>query len=576
MPILDKYLRPISEQRADELHLYANVPPTYLFEQRPVKELKQSLNNAEILELLQEILTPDEVSELEGKRRLNYEYSTSFGSFRCQLRWSDGDLKTRFTLQKTVTPPASAARPASSAGPLQSALEAREPEPSSPLGAKPYSKTPSLAPPFGAGVPTPPPSSAALQAPQTPPPSASVGHSGLPPELEHKKFAPAEARVLQTLYQSAYQDNTEIDRLFKLLLKERGSDLHLSSEEKPIIRVDGRMRRLEHLPTLSSEQVTQLIAPTMPDRNRSEFMDGWDTDYAYEVEGVGRFRANIFMDRKGVGGVFRLIPSEVVTAEQLGLPKAITDLCYLSKGLVLVTGPTGSGKSTTLCALVDLINRMRHEHVITIEDPIEFVHENKNCLINQREVGVHTDSFKVALRAALREDPDVVLVGELRDLETMAIAIETAETGHLVFGTLHTTSAVSTVDRLIDQFPGERQSQIRMMLSNSLKAVISQTLLRRRESGRIAAMEVLLVTPGVANLVREQKLHQIPTIMQTSRALGMQRLNDVLFDFVTRGIVDVKEAYIKAIDKTDFLGMLEDAGVNVQSITSGNLNQELL
>ena len=236
----------------------------------------------------------------------------------------------------------------------------------------------------------------------------------------------------------------------------------------------------------------------MPEKNRHEFHERHDTDFAYEIPGLARFRANVFMDRKGRGAVFRVIPANILTAEQLGLSPHILQLCRLSKGLVLVTGPTGSGKSTTLCAMVDYINRERRDHIITIEDPIEFVHPNKGCLINQREVHTHTDSFKHALRAALREDPDIVLVGEMRDLETVAIAIETAETGHLVFGTLHTTTAASTVDRVIDQFPTDRQAQIRVMLSESLRGVISQTLCKKIGGGRVAALEVLIVTPAVA------------------------------------------------------------------------------
>jgi twitching motility protein PilT len=378
-------------------------------------------------------------------------------------------------------------------------------------------------------------------------------------------FSPENIEILEILHAHA-KGEKEIDRLFELLMQKKGSDLHISSNEHPIMRIDGAIRRLEHLPILIPIQIAQLLAPIIPDRNRKEFVERWDTDFAYEVAGVGRFRANIFMDRKGIGAVFRLIPSQVVTVEQLGLPKVLRDLCYLSKGLVLVTGPTGSGKSTTLCALVDLINRTRDDHIITIEDPIEFVHPNKRCLINQREVGVHTDSFKSALRAALREDPDVVLVGELRDLETMAIAIETAETGHLVFGTLHTSSAISTVDRLIDQFPGDRQQQIRLMLANSLKGIISQTLLRKKEGGRIAAMEILLITHGVANLIRQQKIHQIQSVMQTSQGIGMQCLNDILLNYVSRGIVDVLEAYTKAVDKLNFLDMLEHAGIKTDKL----------
>jgi twitching motility protein PilT len=249
-----------------------------------------------------------------------------------------------------------------------------------------------------------------------------------------------------------------------------------------------------------------------------------------------------------------------MTAEEMGLSKEILDLCNLSKGLVLVTGPTGSGKSTTLTALIDYINRTRTNHVITIEDPIEFVHENKKCLVNQRQVGEHTDSFKHALRAALREDPDIVLVGELRDLETIAIAVETAETGHLVFGTLHTTTAPSTIDRIIDQFPADRQDQIRVMLASSLKGVISQVLCKKISGGRVPAMEVMMGTPPIANLIREAKIFQIPSVMQTSRKQGMTMMNDSLVELVRRKVIDPREAYLKAVDKTAVAGMLGALG----------------
>ncbi len=567
MAILDKYLKPIADGRADELHMYANVPPTYLFEQRPVKELTQSLNNDDVIELLREVLGESGLQELNEKRRLNYQYDSPYGAFRCQLRWSDGELKTRFTKAKPEAAPASGVR-VGHVAPLTPAEFNTAPITDIPPSMSPPTISQSGVHQAQSGV-----HQAHSMGSHVGVPAAVVGSMSMQAAAPHLSYAgvdlsylsPNERMIADTLIQYA-DSETEIDRLFELMLTERSSDLHISSDEKPMLRVDGGVHRLDHLPTLGSEQVAQLLAPIIPERNRRQFIECWDTDFAYEVEGVGRFRANIFVDRKGVGAVFRLIPSEVITAEQLGLAQCLKDLCYLSKGLVLVTGPTGSGKSTTLCALVDLINRSREDHIITIEDPIEFVHPNKQCLVNQREVGVHTKSFKAALRAALREDPDVVLVGELRDLETMAIAIETAETGHLVFGTLHTSSAISTVDRLIDQFPGERQQQIRLMLSNSLKAVVSQTLLRKKSGGRIAAMEILLVTQGVANLIRESKIHQIQSIMQTSRAMGMQCLNDVLVDYVERDIVELKEAYTKAIDKKNFIDQIEDAGISTRTL----------
>ncbi|MEP6905573.1 MAG: PilT/PilU family type 4a pilus ATPase, partial [Gemmatimonadales bacterium] len=298
----------------------------------------------------------------------------------------------------------------------------------------------------------------------------------------------------------------------------------------------------------------------------AEFKETCDTDYAYEIEGFARFRANAFRDHKGAGAVFRVIPAKVATVEEMGITPEVQNLCFLTKGLVLVTGPTGSGKSTTLGALIDLINRSRDDHVVTIEDPIEFVHQSKRCVITQRQVGLHTGSFKSALRAALREDPDIVLVGELRDLETVSIALETAETGHLVFGTLHTTTAVGTIDRIIDQFPPDRQAQIRVMLADTLKGVISQTLCKKIGGGRIAAREILLSLPAVSNLIREAKAFQLQSVMQTSRKLGMVLLGDVLIDMVTNGLVEPKEAYMKSTDKTAFLTALKNRGHDISFV----------
>jgi len=342
------------------------------------------------------------------------------------------------------------------------------------------------------------------------------------------------------------------------------SDLHLCVGSPPIIRKDGHMQALDASePALTVDDIDALLAPIMPDRNGKEFSARHDTDFAYEIAGLARFRANAFFDRKGPGAVFRVIPTNILTAEQLGLSHHLLQLCHLNKGLILVTGPTGSGKSTTLCALIDYINRTRQDHIITIEDPIEFVHQNQKCLINQREVRTHTDSFKDALRAALREDPDIVLVGELRDLETVAIAIETAETGHLVFGTLHTTTAASTVDRVIDQFPSDRQAQIRIMLSESLRAVIAQNLCRKIGGGRVAALEVLMVTQAVSNLIREAKTFQIPSMMQVGKNVGMVSLNDALMELVTKKLVAPDEACSKAVDKAGFEALLKRASLGL-------------
>ena len=354
-----------------------------------------------------------------------------------------------------------------------------------------------------------------------------------------------------------------MDELLRLLTSSGASDLHLRVGEPPILRNNGEMGRLGQYPVMANEVLVAMLQSIMPERNRQEFGQLNDTDFAYELAAVARFRANVLRDRKGVAAVFRVIPAQVVTVEQLGISREVQSLCYLTKGLVLVTGPTGSGKSTTLCSLVDLVNRERSDHVITIEDPIEFVHENKKCVITQRHVGVNTTSFKHALRAALREDPDIVLVGELRDLETVSIAIETAETGHLVFATLHTTTASSTIDRLIDQFPADRQSQIRVMLSESLKGVVSQVLCRKIGGGRVAAREILLTVPAISNLIREGKTFQITSILQTSRRLGMVTLNDALMGLVNAGTVEPKEAYMKAAEKVGFANQLKAGGHKV-------------
>ena len=351
--------------------------------------------------------------------------------------------------------------------------------------------------------------------------------------------------------------------LLRALVDGRASDLHVSAGSPPLFRQDGEIKAVPGGRSFSADDTEALLLSITPPRNRDEFERRHDTDFAYEIRGLARFRCNLFLDRLGMGGVFRVIPNEILTAEEMGLAPEILELCRLPKGLVLVTGPTGSGKSTTLCALIDYINRTRAEHVITIEDPLEFIHENKRCLINQREVGEHTDSFKDALRAALREDPDVVLVGEMRDLETVAIAVETAETGHLVFGTLHTSSAPATVDRVVNQFPSDRQQQIRTMLADGLKGVISQVLCRRIGGGRVPAMEVMIGTPSISNLIREAKTFQIPSIIQAGKRYGMCLLNDSLFDLARRGLVEPREAYAKAADKAGLLGLMTRGGIDV-------------
>lgn len=358
-----------------------------------------------------------------------------------------------------------------------------------------------------------------------------------------------------------------IDALLETMVKQRASDLHLTMNEPPCVRVDGEILRIAQ-ERLTEEQMRSYLLPIMPQRNREEFASAHDTDFAYELPGMARFRVNMFRDRMGVGAVLRQIPDRILSADELGLSPAIRKLCELQKGLVIVTGPTGSGKSTTLASMIDLINESRSDHILTIEDPIEFVHPQKRCLINQREVHRHTQSFSRALRAALREDPDIILIGELRDLETVEIAIETAETGHLVFGTLHTNTAISTIDRLIDQFSADQQEQIRVMLAESLKGVVAQTLVKKKGGGRVAAQEVLIVDRAVSALIREGNTHMVHNQMQTQKAKGNVLLNDALLNLVTKGLIEAKDAYLKAVDKEGFLALLQQKGINLEGLKS--------
>jgi len=354
-----------------------------------------------------------------------------------------------------------------------------------------------------------------------------------------------------------------IDRFLVPLVSGSGSDLHLCAGRRPYIRVHGKLTPITGEPVLSSDEILNLLKEIMPEINTKEIISEWDTDCAYAIPQVARFRVNGYCDMNGYSASLRVIPETVPTFEELNLPDVMRDFCMLSKGLVIVTGPTGSGKSTTLSAMIDYINRTRNEHIITIEDPIEFVHTPDQCIINQREVHRDTTSFARALRAALREDPDIVLIGEIRDLETMEIAIETAETGHLVFATLHTNTAASTVERMIDKFPSGQQNQIRSMLADTLKGVVAQTLCKKTEGGRIAAFEVLVVNTPVSALIREAKTHMIPSVMQTGKNSGMQTFSDELTRLAAKGIISAEDAYIKAVDKVDMETKFRLAGISL-------------
>ena len=350
----------------------------------------------------------------------------------------------------------------------------------------------------------------------------------------------------------------KIDAFFKLMHNQGASDLHLIAGSQPILRVHGDMERVKYK-VMENDELKSMLYEIAPENKIKIFEETGDVDFAYEIPNLARYRANYFQQKWGVGAVFREIPSTILTAEQLGLPKVITKLSMLHKGMVLVTGPTGSGKSTTLAAMLDYVNKNKKSHIITVEDPVEFVHKSQSCIVNHREVGLHTKGFKSALRGALREDPDIILVGEMRDLETIELALEAASTGHLVFGTLHTQSAAKTVDRIIDVFPAHQQSQIRTTLSESLKGVIAQNLFKRIDKkGRMAVIEVLVVTPAVSNLIREGKTFQIPSAIQTGKKFGMQSLDDAILIALEAKKISPEDAYDKAIVKERFVQFLSE------------------
>jgi twitching motility protein PilT len=537
---LDPFVDVLLREGADQLYLLPDEPVTVIKEGKPRKVSKQPLTDQHIYALLVEVAPPEAADKIDHGGETEFEYAASRGLVRVRVVPETGRLTAVVSpLQRTDGAAGAAAITAK-----RPAIEAAAPPP--PPAAAPPKTAAQRA---GKERPRPRPSEIAA-APSVETPASAPGQ--LPGEFAASEFEGAEQRL---------------KGLLKQLVETHSSDLHLRVGEPPVFRTHGEMTRQKGGP-LSYQELELMVLSIMPERNRGEWKENGDSDFAYEIQGLARFRVNAARDRKGPVAVFRVIPAKVVTVDDLGISKEVQQLCYLTKGLVLVTGPTGSGKSTTLCSLIDLINRERTDHIITIEDPIEFVHENKKCVITQRQVHVHTANFKTALRAALREDPDIVLVGEMRDLETIAIAIETAETGHLVFGTLHTTTAASTVDRIIDQFPADRQAQIRIMLSESLKGVIAQTLCKKIGGGRIAAREILLTTPAVSNLIREGKTFQIPSIIQTSKKLGMNTLNDALVELVEKKLVEPDEAYMKSVEKAGIAASLKAKGFKI-SIAEG-------
>jgi twitching motility protein PilT len=350
----------------------------------------------------------------------------------------------------------------------------------------------------------------------------------------------------------------KIDAFFKLMNEQGASDLHLVAGQPPVLRIRGEMERVKYK-ILDNDELKVMLYEIAPEHKVKKFEETGDIDFGYDVLGIARYRSNFFMQKHGVAAVFRQIPEQIMTAEQLGLPTVMSKMASLPRGLVLVTGPTGCGKSTTLASIIDVANRTRKDHIITIEDPVEFVHQSKSCIVNHREVGLHTQSFSAALRGALREDPDIILVGEMRDLETISLAIEAASTGHLVFSTLHTSSAAKTVDRIIEVFPADQQNQIRSTLSDGLRAIIAQVLFKRVDKkGRSPALEILIATPAVRNLVREGKTHQIASMIQTGRKYGMQLLDDSIMEMLNKGWISADDAYAKSNDKGKFRPFLKN------------------
>ncbi|HET9776446.1 MAG TPA: type IV pilus twitching motility protein PilT [Gemmatimonadaceae bacterium] len=522
MAQLDRFLNLLVTNNGSALLLSEGEVASVVIKDSPRPVMKQALTSAQILTLIREIAPPNQPHGLDAKGSVTFEYTSSDGAFVVAM---------------------------SQAGKLSARIERLNGS----NGVKSNGSAPAAT---AARNGTSPGSPAAPVSPVSP---VSPVVAQVPPQVEAPRAEAAATRG-PVVNDRALE---RIENLLKMLVGKKASDLHLRAGAPPMLRASGEIAPIPNEPVLTSTDIDAMLDAVMMEHNREEFKELNDTDFAHEIAGVARFRGNALRDRKGTGAVFRAIPAAVVTVEQMGISQEVQRLCHLTKGLVLVTGPTGSGKSTTLCALIDLINRSRSDHVITIEDPIEFVHESKKCLITQRHVGVHTSSFKHALRAALREDPDIVLVGELRDLETVSMAIETAETGHLVFGTVHTSTAVSTVDRVIDQFPPDRQAQIRVMLSESLKGVISQVLCKKIGGGRVAAREIMLSTPSVSNLIREGKTFQLPSVLQTSRRLGMVTMNDALVELVDSKQVEPQEAYLKATDKVGILNMLKQRGKDV-------------
>lgn len=559
MATIDKLLIALADKEMDCLVLEPGRRPCLRKGDNDHEVTKTALDGSLIERLLAEVAPPGETPPAdESGGRWEFDYGIDGRAFHFfGLRGPKGWLVS-VTHDPSATPPP----------PRPSVQPAAEPFPAAaaaaPAPAPAAAPTPSLGPPAAATAAAP----AATGAAPEPAPEPESGTS-TNPAVSATTNGGAMAATASAATAAEAQDIGDIKLLLTEVIGRAASDLHVSSDQPPYVRVDGDLEALTTYAAPEAERLERLLYEIVPKRNREELEEHHQTDFGYELPGKGRFRVNVYRERRGIAAAFRLIPQRILSLDELGLPQVATDLTKLTKGLVLVTGATGSGKTTTLAAFVDAINRSRSEHVVTIEDPIEFVHPSRECLVHQRQIGLHSQSFASALRAALREDPDVVMVGELRDLDATSIALRTAETGHLVFGTLHTTSAAGTIERLVDQYPSDQQPQIRLMLATGLRAVISQTLLKRVGGGRIAAFEMLPVTGAVAALIRDNKTFQIPSVMQTGKKQGMTRLDDSLLRMVEAGLIYPEEAYRRASEKTEFASKLRGANVDTSFLEGG-------
>jgi twitching motility protein PilT len=513
-PFVDVLLR----ERAEQLYLLPDEPVTIVSGGRPRKVTRQPLTDRHIYALLMDVAPSDAADRIDRRNEAAFEYAAGRGLVRVRV------IPEGTRLTAVISPvPAEAQGTASRGRPPAAAPPPSAPRPSA-IAAAPFVSEPvpgSLAPP--------------------------AAPAALPGEFAASQYSAAEQRLRQ---------------LLAALVAAGGSDLHLRVNEPPAFRKHGELSR-HGAPPVSGTDLELMLLAVMPEADRVTWKETGDADFAYEVQGLARFRCNAARERRGPAAVIRVVPAHILGADELGIPEAIQRLCRLQRGLILVSGPTGSGKSTTLGALVDLINRERAAHIVTIEDPIEFIHESRRSLVTQRQVRLHTAGTAAALRAALREDPDVVVIGELGDLDTLTLALETAETGHLVLSTMRTTSATGTIDQIIDRFPPDRQAHARGLLADALKGVVSQALCRKVGGGRVVARETVIVTQPIAHLIREGKTFQIPAIMHNARKTGMQTLNDALLELVELGQVEPQEAWLRSVERAPLENALKAKGMVV-------------